>query len=71
MKYMNDCFQPKDPKSTELFYTTLNLQAMTEDNELRAVTCKAALVDGGSEGNLVAKYVTDALKARIVPVDVR
>lgn len=67
----DDCFQPRDPSSTELFYTTADVQAMTTDNKLRAVTCKAVLVDGGSEGNLVARYVVSALKARIVPVDIR
>ncbi|KAH1596456.1 hypothetical protein KXX34_000428, partial [Aspergillus fumigatus] len=67
----DDCFQPRDPGSTELFYTTADVQALTTDNKLRAVTCKAVLVDGGSEGNLVARYVVSALKASIVPVDIR
>lgn len=57
--------------SLKVFYTTANVQAMTTDNELRAVKCKAVLVDRGSEGNLVARYVINALKARIVPVDIR
>jgi hypothetical protein len=67
----DDCFQPRDPGSTELSYTTADVQALTTDNKLRAVTCKAVLVDGASEGNLVARYVVSALKATIVPVDIR
>jgi hypothetical protein len=43
---------------------------MTTNHEIQAVTYKAVLVDGGSEGNLVAKYIIDALKARTVPVNV-
>lgn len=55
----------------ELFYTTADVQAMTTNNKLRAMTCKAVLVDRGSEGNLVARYIISALKARIIPVDIR
>lgn len=55
---------------TELFYTTADVQAMTTDNKLWAITYKAVLVDGGLESNLVARYVISALKVRIILVDI-
>jgi hypothetical protein len=40
------------------------------DYKIQAVTCKAVLIDGGLEGNLVIKYIINTLKVRTVPVNV-